>query len=61
MKKTDVFELVEELSVEDEVDVDKLIYTLAFRREVEKGLAAADAGDEVPLEEFEALSEQWLA
>ena len=61
MKKTDGFELVEALSMEDDVDADKLMYTLAFRREVEKGLAAADAGDDIPLEKFETLSEQWLA
>lgn len=61
MKKTDVLELVEKLSDEEDVDIDRLIYTLAFRREVDKGLVAADAGDEIPLEEFEELSEQWLA
>ncbi|MGH2584927.1 MAG: hypothetical protein ACRDJE_08440 [Dehalococcoidia bacterium] len=61
MKKVDVLEIVEKLPDDEDVDVDGLIETLAFRRTVEKGLAAADAGDEIPLEEFERLSEQWLA
>lgn len=52
--------MVERLSDDEVTDVDELIDTLAFRREVEKGLAAADAGDEIPFEEFERLSEQWL-
>lgn len=61
MKKADVLELVEKLAGEETVDVDRLISTLAFRLEVERGIAAADAGDEIPLDQFEALSEQWLA
>jgi hypothetical protein len=60
MKKADVLDIVEELTNDEEVDVDKLIYTLAFRREVDKGLAAADSGDEISIEEFEQQSEQWL-
>lgn len=60
MKKSDVLEIVDELTNDEEVDVDQLIYTLAFRREVDKGLAAADRGDEISIEEFERLSEQWL-
>src|SRR3712207_3510869 len=56
MKKSDVLEIVEKLSNEEEVNIDELIDTLAFRRAVEKGLAAADAGDEITLEEFEELS-----
>jgi len=61
VKKADVMEIVDELTDNGEVDVDKLIYTLAFRREVERGLAAADASDEIALEEFDEQSEQWLA
>jgi Zn-dependent alcohol dehydrogenase len=61
MKKTDVLNLVEALSDNGETDVDELIDTLDFRRAVEKGLAAADAGDEISFEEFEQLSESWLA
>lgn len=60
MKKAEVLNMVERLSDDEVTDVDELIDTLAFRREVEKGLAAADAGDEIPFEEFERLSEQWL-
>src|SRR5215211_2788280 len=60
MKKADVLDIVEELANDEDVGVDKLIYTLAFRREVDKGLAAADRGDEVSIEEFEQQSEQWL-
>ena len=60
MKKADVLDIVDELTNDEEVDVDKLIYALEFRREVEKGLAAADRGDEISIEEFERQSEQWL-
>jgi hypothetical protein len=60
MKKEDVLDIVEELTNDEEVDVDKLIYTLAFRREVDKGLATADRGDEISIDEFEQQSEQWL-
>jgi hypothetical protein len=61
MKKVDVLEIVEKLPDDGDVDVDGLIDTLAFRRAVEEGLVAADAGDEIPFDEFEQLSEQWLA
>jgi hypothetical protein len=61
MKKVDVLEIVEKLPDGGDVDVDGLIDTLAFRRAVEEGLVAADAGDEIPFDEFEQLSEQWLA
>jgi hypothetical protein len=60
MKKAVVLDIVEELTNDEEVDIDKLIYTLAFRREIDMGLAAADRGDEISIEEFERQSEQWL-
>lgn len=59
MKKSNVLEIVEKLSEADDVDVDKLIYTLAFRREVDKGLAEADAGLEVSLDEIDAMMAEW--
>lgn len=59
MKKAIVLDIVEKLSDEEEVDVDKLIYTLAFRREVDKGLAEADIGLEVGLEEIDEMIAGW--
>lgn len=61
MRKVGLLEIVEEMTEEGDVGLDALIYTLAFRRAVEKGLAAADSGDQISFEEFEAQSEQWLA
>ena len=61
MTKTEVLRIVEDFSDGGEVDLDGLIYTLDFRREVERGMAVADARDEVSLDEFEERSEQWLA
>ncbi len=57
MKKQDILDIVQELP--DEVDVDKLIYTLHFRREIDRGLAEADAGQEVSLEEIDVLIDEW--
>lgn len=60
MKKAGVLDIVEELTNDEEVDIDKLIYALAFRRKIDIGLAAADRGDEISIEEFERQSKQWL-
>ena len=61
VKKAEVLEVIDDLSDGGDVALDKLISALAGRREVERGLAAADAGDEIALEEFEEQSERWLA
>ena len=60
MKKSELLELVQTLPDEVELDLDNLIYTLHFRREVDRGLADADAGREISHEEFERESESWL-
>ena len=57
MKKQDILEIVQDLP--DDVDIDKLIYTLRFRREIDRGLAEADAGQEVSLEEIDAMIDEW--
>lgn len=58
MKKSELLEMIRELP--DDVDIDKLIYTLYVRRQIEIGLADADAGRVISHEEFEKLSEEWL-
>jgi predicted transcriptional regulator len=57
MKKSEILELVNGLP--DEVDVTKLIYTLYVRREIDRGLADADAGREVSLEEIDQMIDEW--
>ncbi len=57
MKKSVILEIVNNLP--EEVDVDKLIYTLAFRREVDQGFAELDAGLEVSLEEIDVMIDSW--
>ena len=57
MKKTDILELINRLP--DDVDVDKLIYTLYFRREIDRGLAEDAAGHEVSLEEIDQMIDEW--
>lgn len=59
MKKSELLELIEDLP--EEFDIDKLLYTLYFRREIDRGLADADAGREISHEESEQLAEEWLA
>ena len=58
VKKSELLEMIRELP--DDVDIDKLIYTLYVRRQIEIGLADADAGRVISHEEFEKLSEEWL-
>ena len=59
MKKTELLELIREMP--EELDVDRLTYTLYVRRKIEIGIADADAGKSISQEEFEKLSEEWLA
>ncbi len=58
MKKSDVLELLRDQP--EDLDIDAFLYTLYIRRQIELGIAAADAGDEISQEEFEKLSEEWL-
>ena len=58
MKKSELLELVQTLPDEVELDLDKLIYTLHFRREVDRGLAEADAGLEVSLDEIDSMIDE---
>jgi hypothetical protein len=61
MNKADLREMIERLPEEAEIDLDKLIYTLTIRQGIERGLAEADAGDVISLEEFEKNIDEWLA
>jgi hypothetical protein len=40
-------------------DIDRLICTLYFRREIDRGLDDADAGREVSLEEIDLMLDEW--
>jgi hypothetical protein len=59
MKKTEVLELVLDLPNDIDVDIDKLIYALYVRREIERGLADADQGRVVSLEEIDRMIDEW--
>jgi hypothetical protein len=59
MKKTEVLDLVHDLSDDIDVDIDKLIYALYVRCEVERGLADADEGRVVSLEEIDRMLDEW--
>lgn len=57
MKKSEVLELLREEP--EDLDVDRFIYTLHVRRQIELGRAAADAVNEYSPEKFEQLSVEW--
>jgi predicted transcriptional regulator len=59
MRKSEVLEIVNRLADDSDVDIDRLIYTLHLRREIDRGLADADAGREVSLEEIDLMIEEW--
>ena len=58
MKKSDIMEILRDMP--EELDIDKLIYTLYVRRKIELAEADAEAGREISHEEFERLSDEWL-
>lgn len=57
MRKSDVLEMLREMP--EELDIDKLIYTLYVRRKIELGVAAADAGRAISHEELVRQSDEW--
>ena len=59
MNKADILEIVSELPDDEEVDVQRLIYTLYVRVQVDRGLADAEAGREVSLEEIDRMIDEW--
>jgi hypothetical protein len=59
VKKADVIELIRDMP--EEIDIQKLIYTLYVRRKIEMGDADAAAGREVTQEEFERHTDAWHA
>jgi hypothetical protein len=59
MRKSEVLEIVNNLPDDADIDVDRLIYTLHVRREIDRGLADADAGREISLEEIDLMIEEW--
>ena len=58
MKKSDIMEILRDMP--EELDIDKLIYTLYVRRKIELAEADVEAGREISHEEFERLSDEWL-
>jgi hypothetical protein len=61
MNKSDLLEIIGKLPDDVDIDVDKLIYTLYGRREIDRGLADADACREVSLEEIDQMLDEWPA
>ncbi len=59
MKKREVLELLRDQP--EDLDIDRFIYTLWFRRKLQRALAEADADEGTPHEEFVRLSDEWLA
>ena len=59
MKKAEVLELITKLPDDEEVDVEQLIYTLGLMRSVERGLAEAETGVEISLDEIQAMIDEW--
>jgi hypothetical protein len=57
MRKSDVLDLLRDQP--EELDIDRFLYTLHMRRQIELGLAAADAVEEYSPEKFEKLSVEW--
>ena len=57
MKKSDVLELLKDMP--EEIDVDKLIYTLYLKRKLELAEADITAGRVIPHEEVEREMEAW--
>lgn len=58
MKKHEVLELLRDMP--EELDIEKLIYTLYVRRKIELAVAAADDGRVISHDELVRQSEAWL-
>ena len=58
MKKSEILELMRDLP--EDLDVDKFIYTLWFRRKIERTVAEAEEDEGLPHEEFVRQSDEWL-
>ena len=58
MKKSDVLELLRDEP--EDLDIDKFIYTLWFRRQIELGEADIAAGRVIPHEEVVREMKTWL-
>ena len=57
MKKVDVLRALDVLP--EEFQIERLMYTLYLRREVERGLADIEAEREVSLEEIDRMIDTW--
>lgn len=57
MKKTAIVALLEDMP--EEIDVDRLIYVLALRRDIERGIAGIEARRFVTDEELDAIIDSW--
>lgn len=58
LNKHDLLEMIRALP-DDEIDIEKLMYTLHMRRQIERGLADVAAGRVVSQEEIEREMEEW--
>jgi hypothetical protein len=58
VKKSDVLELLRDEP--EELDIDKFIYTLWFRRKIDLALREADETEGIPHEEVMRELDEWL-
>lgn len=56
MKKSEILKTLR--AQPEDLDIDAFIYTLFVRRQIEQGLADADAGREVSLEEIDQMIDE---
>ena len=59
MKKSELLDLLRDEP--EELDLDKLLYTLWFRQRLERALAEEDDDEGMPHEQFVAEIKQWRA
>ena len=58
MKKCEILELMRDLP--EDLEVDKFIYTLWFRRKIEHAVAEAEKDEGIPHEEIIKRGEEWF-
>ena len=57
MNKSQILEMMRDLP--EDLDVDHFIYTLWFRRKIERALAEADADEGIPHDDLVRQSNEW--
>ena len=58
MKKSEILELLQDQP--EDLDIDKVIYTLWFRRKIDAALREADEDEGIPHEEVMREFDEWL-